>query len=380
MDDMGNMRNIRKASWRVLKIFPILLLVASWQTSFAQACATAERTQNINFFQGSSSAVNVAGLNINGWLGSGTGTVLSGNSTYFSNDNNSQTFTQSITGANLKGNGAVFTLVFTSFNGSNNDIVDGDRANFVISYGGIVYATMATTDGSGLIGTITFSNGATGSINGGSAGSGALNFVISDVTIARNTLVLHLPATIANSGNLQMQFQPFPAGSSLATDDYNIFTASLKACPIIYSGTIFDDGNGLKDGEDLKLFAGYTYTDARATYLQQNQVLPLMPKHKINAVIMYEKEDNFKLGLEGYHTGSQYLYNGFKTPSFWEFGFMAQKTFGQFSLFVNFENFTDQRQSNYKRVVNAPFDNPTFDDIWNHTEGRTINGGIKIKL
>lgn len=129
----------------------------------------------------------------------------------------------------------------------------------------------------------------------------------------------------------------------------------------------------------LKLFAGYTYTDARATYLQQNQVLPLMPRQKLNAVIMYEKEDDFKLGLEGYHTGSQYLYNGLTTPAFREFGFMAQKTFGKISVFVNFENFTDERQSRYKRVVNAPFDNPTFDDIWNHTEGRVINGGVKIK-
>ncbi|MCH5597821.1 TonB-dependent receptor plug domain-containing protein [Niabella ginsengisoli] len=132
--------------------------------------------------------------------------------------------------------------------------------------------------------------------------------------------------------------------------------------------------------EDLKLFAGYTFTDARATYLQQNQILPLMPRHKINTVLMYEKEDNFKFGLEGYHTGTQYLYNGTKTPSFWEFGFMAQKTFGKISVFLNFENFTDERQSNYKRVVNGSPDNPTFDDIWNHTEGRVINGGIKIKL
>ncbi|WP_346238597.1 TonB-dependent receptor [Niabella insulamsoli] len=132
--------------------------------------------------------------------------------------------------------------------------------------------------------------------------------------------------------------------------------------------------------EDLKLFLGYTFTDARATYLQQNQVLPLMPKHKLNTVLMYEKEDNFKLGLEGYHTGTQYLYNGTKTPSFWEFGFMAQKTFGRFSLFVNFENFTDERQSNYKPVVSGPLQAPAFDDIWNHMEGRVVNGGVKIKI
>lgn len=132
--------------------------------------------------------------------------------------------------------------------------------------------------------------------------------------------------------------------------------------------------------EDLKLFAGYTFTNAKAKYLTGNQFLPLLPKSKLNLTLMYEKEDNFKLGLESYFTGSQHLYNGNKTPSFWEFGFMAQKTFGKISCFINFENFTDERQSKYKTVVNPPHSNPTFDDIWNHAEGFVVNGGIKVKL
>lgn len=148
--------------------------------------------------------------------------------------------------------------------------------------------------------------------------------------------------------------------------------------PVISKG--FETNVRLVFKDVLKLFAGYTFTDVRAAYLHHNQELPLMPRHKMNAVLMYEKEDNFKLGLEGYHNGAQYLYNGTRTPSFREFGFMAQKTFGKISVFINFENFTDERQSNYKRVANGPLDNPSFDDIWNHTEGRVINGGIKIRL
>ncbi|WP_460764885.1 TonB-dependent receptor [Niabella terrae] len=132
--------------------------------------------------------------------------------------------------------------------------------------------------------------------------------------------------------------------------------------------------------EDLKLFAGYTLTDAHARYLPDHPLLPLTPRHKINLVLMYEKEDNFKLGLEGYNTGSQYLYDGSRTPAFWELGFMAQKTFHKISVFINFENFTDERQSRYKRVVNGTAEKPVFDDIWNHTEGRVINGGIKVRL
>jgi len=132
--------------------------------------------------------------------------------------------------------------------------------------------------------------------------------------------------------------------------------------------------------EDLKFFIGYTFINARATYLITNQYLPLLPRNKLNLTLMYEKEDNFKLGLEGYFTDRQYLYNGFRTPSFWEFGFMAQKTFGILSVFVNFENFTDQRQGKYKTVVNPPHNDPGFDDIWNHTEGFVVNGGVKIKF
>ncbi|MWB95587.1 TonB-dependent receptor plug domain-containing protein [Flavobacterium sp. GA093] len=133
--------------------------------------------------------------------------------------------------------------------------------------------------------------------------------------------------------------------------------------------------------EDFKLFMGYTFTDAKAKYLNGNQFLPLLPKNKVNLALIYEKEHNFKMGLEGYFTDEQFLYNGTSTPAFWEFGFMVEKTLWKnFAFFINFENFTDTRQSNYKRVVNDPHNNPTFDDIWTHTEGFTFNGGVKIKF
>lgn len=131
---------------------------------------------------------------------------------------------------------------------------------------------------------------------------------------------------------------------------------------------------------DFKLFLGYTFTDAKAKYLAGNQFLPLLPKHKLNSALIYEKHDFLKLGLEGYYTSPQYLYNGLRTKGFWELGFMAEKLFEKFSLYINFENFTDVRQSNYKRVANDPHDNPTFDDIWTHTEGFVVNGGVKIRL
>ena len=132
--------------------------------------------------------------------------------------------------------------------------------------------------------------------------------------------------------------------------------------------------------DNFKLFLGYTFTSTQAKYLIGNQFLPLVPKHKLNSALIYEKEDVIKLGLEGYFTGRQYLSDGTQTPSFKELGFMAEKIFRKFSLYINFENFTDTRQSRYKNVVNGSHLNPTFDQIWTHTEGFVFNGGIKIKL
>jgi outer membrane receptor for ferrienterochelin and colicins len=142
----------------------------------------------------------------------------------------------------------------------------------------------------------------------------------------------------------------------------------------------FETNARLDYKDNFKLFLGYTFTNTKAKYLSGNQYLPLVPRDKLNTALIYEKEGLIKIGLEGYFTGWQYLSDGTRTPGFSEFGFMAEKIFKHFSVFVNLENFTDTRQSNYKNVVNGSHLNPTFDEIWTHTEGFVVNGGIKIKL
>jgi iron complex outermembrane receptor protein/outer membrane receptor for ferrienterochelin and colicins len=132
--------------------------------------------------------------------------------------------------------------------------------------------------------------------------------------------------------------------------------------------------------DNVKLFLGYTFNDSKAKYRMGNQFLRLVPRHKLNTALIYEKEGSLKLGLEGYFTGRQYLTNGMSTPAFSEFGFMGEKIFKHLSLYVNFENFTDTRQSRYKNVVNGSHLDPSFDEIWTHTEGFVVNGGIKIRF
>jgi iron complex outermembrane receptor protein/outer membrane receptor for ferrienterochelin and colicins len=130
----------------------------------------------------------------------------------------------------------------------------------------------------------------------------------------------------------------------------------------------------------VKLFVGYTFTNAEAGYLAGNQILPLTPKSKLNSALLFEKEASFKAGIEAYYTGSQFLSSRTRTRPFWVLGVFGEKSFGKFSLFVNAENITDTRQSRFGQVVFPPFSNPTFAEIYTHTEGRVFNGGVKIRL
>lgn len=130
----------------------------------------------------------------------------------------------------------------------------------------------------------------------------------------------------------------------------------------------------------FKFFVGYTFVDARALYQSGNNFLAITPKNKLNLVFLIEKEQNFKIGLEGYWTDNQYLSDGRLAPSFWEFGLFGEKIFKKFSLYINFENFTDTRQNRFENVVFPPHNNPSFAQVYTHTEGFIINGGIKLKL
>lgn len=131
---------------------------------------------------------------------------------------------------------------------------------------------------------------------------------------------------------------------------------------------------------DFKLFIGYTYTDANTHFLNNKEWLPLTARHRLNNVLMYEIEDKLKLGLEAYYFSPQKLNDGTFGKSYWITGFMAEKLWEKFSLFVNFENFTDTRQSKFDSIYTGSIDSPVFRDIYAPVEGFVVNGGIKIRL
>lgn len=131
---------------------------------------------------------------------------------------------------------------------------------------------------------------------------------------------------------------------------------------------------------DFKLFVGYTYTDANTHYSGIKSWLPLTARHRLNNVLMYEIEEELKLGLEAYYFSRQQLGDGSFGKSYWITGFMAEKLWEKFSLFLNFENFTNTRQTKFDTIYTGTIDAPLFRNIYAPVEGFVVNGGIKIRL
>ena len=131
---------------------------------------------------------------------------------------------------------------------------------------------------------------------------------------------------------------------------------------------------------DFKLFIGYTYTDANTHFADVKEWLPLTARHRLNNVLMWEKGESWKLGLEAYYYSRQRLNDaGFGKP-YWIMGFMTEKMWEKFSLFLNFENFTDTRQSKFDTIYTGTINDPHFKDIYAPVEGFVMNGGIKLRF
>jgi len=59
---------------------------------------------------------------------------------------------------------------------------------------------------------------------------------------------------------------------------------------------------------------------------------------------------------------------------------MAEKIWERFSLFINFENLTDTRQTKFGPIYTGSITNPDFKDIYAPLDGLVVNGGIKLRL
>lgn len=131
---------------------------------------------------------------------------------------------------------------------------------------------------------------------------------------------------------------------------------------------------------DFKLFIGYTLADVNQHTESASTAYPLVSKHRLNNVLMYELEDQWKIGLEAYYFSKQKLNDGSIGKSYWTTGLMAEKLWERFSIFVNFENFSNTRQTKFDTIYTGTITSPVFRDIYAPVDGFVVNGGIKLKL
>ncbi len=138
--------------------------------------------------------------------------------------------------------------------------------------------------------------------------------------------------------------------------------------------------------DDFKLSLGYTYLYASQSDNGTTYELELNPRHSFGAVFVWESQETAtKVGIENYWTGSQRLErNPFRdhSPEYWITGMIAEKGFGHFRFFVNFENIFDTRQTRYEPIVVGNLQTGTIRTlpVYAPLEGRVINGGFRFVL
>lgn len=218
--------------------FLFLFSIATFAIASArgQACATSERTINPNFLTMTAGSYTANNYSQDGWTGvpSNGGNIYINSSGLELSDNGvTQVLNQSLANVNLKNNGATLTLSIAVNSASPSSTVS---SSLDISYNGVTYVSIPNPAGAPISTNLTVSNGATTNIT-------AIT-VTSSTSLSYNNLVINLPTNIPNNGILTFKF----VAATGSAGDFHIKTASFLGCPVIFSGSVLDDKNGLNDG------------------------------------------------------------------------------------------------------------------------------------
>jgi iron complex outermembrane receptor protein/outer membrane receptor for ferrienterochelin and colicins len=130
--------------------------------------------------------------------------------------------------------------------------------------------------------------------------------------------------------------------------------------------------------DELEMYIGYTWTDARRTYLDPQQPVPLAPRHRAAFTLLYELEGFGRAGAEASYNSSQYRDGDSRTPAYLFLAAMIEKTITrQLRVVLNCENLLDRRQSRYEALFTGPVTAPVFKPLWAPIDGRVFNLAIR---
>lgn len=128
-----------------------------------------------------------------------------------------------------------------------------------------------------------------------------------------------------------------------------------------------------------EIYFGYTFTDARRKYLNQNRFVPLTPKNRAASTLVYEIENAWRFGIEASYNGKQFRDGETQTQDYVFMAAMIERKFGaKFSLVLNAENLFDKRQSKYERIYTGSITNPIYKPLWAPLDGRVINLALRF--
>jgi outer membrane receptor for ferrienterochelin and colicins len=107
--------------------------------------------------------------------------------------------------------------------------------------------------------------------------------------------------------------------------------------------------------------------------------VPLTPRHSVGLDGAWEFGNAWRLGVEWYYTGPQRLVaNPYREESvpYSVFGVLASRRLGRALLFINGENLTDVKQTDWDPLLRPSrgIDGRWTDDAWAPLGGRVING------
>ncbi|MDX2360191.1 MAG: TonB-dependent receptor plug domain-containing protein [Crocinitomicaceae bacterium] len=128
------------------------------------------------------------------------------------------------------------------------------------------------------------------------------------------------------------------------------------------------------------LKGGYTYTDA---YIQDGAVKnysTLTPKHSFKGRLTFAQKDYLTIGVHMDYNSEQQIASGLRKRSYATVGVIAEGSIGSFSLFINFENITDVRQTRYESMLSGPNNTPLQTEVWAPLNGFSFNSGIKVRF
>ncbi len=128
----------------------------------------------------------------------------------------------------------------------------------------------------------------------------------------------------------------------------------------------------------------YAFVRAREQDGDTRAESPLTPKNSLGLVGMWEK-DAWRVGVEYYFTGAQRLEaNPYRSRSdgYSILGFLAERKFNRFKVFLNAENLTNTRQTSFDPLVRPSqgIDGRWTVDGWAPLDGRTFNGGVRVSF